>query len=97
MRKKLDHDEIAQRVASLPGWKAENEKLLRAFSFPDFKSALDFVNRVGAAAEEMGHHPDIQLGWGRAAFEISTHDAGGLTDHDFELARRIDAIAGALK
>jgi len=97
MRKKLDPSEISQRITSLPDWKAENGRLLRAFSFPDFKSALDFVNRAGAIAEEMGHHPDIQLGWGRAAFEISTHDAGGITDNDFELARRIDGIAGALK
>jgi len=84
-------------MASLPGWTVENERLRRAFSFPDFQSALDFVNRAGAIAEEMGHHPDIHLGWGRAAFEIWTHDAGGITDHDFELARRIDSIAGAVK
>jgi 4a-hydroxytetrahydrobiopterin dehydratase len=97
MRKKLDQDEISRRMASLPAWKVENDRLLRAFSFPDFKGALDFVNRVGAVAEELGHHPDIQLGWGRAAFEITTHDAGGITDNDFELARRIDSLAGALK
>jgi len=97
MRKKLDPNEISQRMTSLPDWKVENDRLARAFSFPDFKSALDFVNRAGAVAEEMGHHPDIQLGWGRAAFEITTHDAGGITANDFELARRIDSLAGAVK
>jgi 4a-hydroxytetrahydrobiopterin dehydratase len=97
MRTKLDRDEVSRRMASLPGWKVENERLLRAFPFPDFQSALEFVNRAGAVAEEMGHHPEIHLGWGRAAFEIWTHDAGGITDNDFELARRIDSIAGAVK
>jgi 4a-hydroxytetrahydrobiopterin dehydratase len=97
MSKKLDHAEISQRMASLPDWKVENDRLLRAFSFPDFKGALEFVNRAGAVAEELGHHPDIQLGWGRAAFEITTHDAGGITENDFQLARRIDGLAGALK
>lgn len=93
-RTKLSPDEVSRRAASLPGWSVENERLSRAFTFPDFQTALAFVNRAGAVAEELGHHPDIQLGWGRAAFEIWTHDAGGLTEHDFELARRIDALPG---
>lgn len=96
-RERLSGGEVARRAASLSGWTVANERLSRSFSFPDFRTALEFVNRAGAAAEEMNHHPEIQLGWGKAAFEIWTHDAGGITENDFELARRIDALFGALK
>jgi 4a-hydroxytetrahydrobiopterin dehydratase len=89
---KLTGEELARRAATLPGWSLANDRLSRSFPFPDFKTALDFVNRAGAVAEQMNHHPDIQLGWGRAAFEIWTHDAGGITENDFDLARRIDAL-----
>ncbi len=91
----LKGEALAHYAAQLPGWRVVDEHhLARTFSFPDFRAALDFVNRAGAVAEELGHHPDIHLGWGRAAFEIWTHDAGGITDKDFELARRIDSLAG---
>jgi 4a-hydroxytetrahydrobiopterin dehydratase len=89
---KLTGDELARRAAALRGWSLTNDRLSRSYTFPDFKTALEFVNRAGAVAEQMNHHPDIQLGWGRAAFEIWTHDAGGITENDFDLARRIDAL-----
>jgi 4a-hydroxytetrahydrobiopterin dehydratase len=92
-RSKLTGDDLAARAAALPGWKLANDRLSKPFAFPDFKTALDFVNRVGAIAEEMGHHPDIHLGWGRADIETSTHDAGGITALDFDLARKIDEQA----
>lgn len=93
-RTKLSGEELSRRAASLPGWSVENERLRRSFSFPDFQTALDFVNRAGAIAEEMNHHPNIELGWGRAAFEIWTHDAGGITENDFQLAQRINDLGG---
>jgi 4a-hydroxytetrahydrobiopterin dehydratase len=93
-RTRLTGDDLAARAAALPGWQLANDRLSKQFAFPDFAQALAFVNRVGAVAEEMGHHPDIQLGWGRAAIETWTHDAHGITALDFELARKID---GALK
>lgn len=92
-RVKLSGDDLARRAAALSGWTLANGRLSRSFTFPDFKTALDFVNQVGAVAEELGHHPDIHLGWGRADIETWTHDAGGITENDFELARRIDEVS----
>jgi 4a-hydroxytetrahydrobiopterin dehydratase len=62
------------------------------FDFPDFKTALDFVNKVGAIAEEQGHHPDIGLSWGGVEIVIYTHKINGLTESDFILAAKIDQI-----
>jgi 4a-hydroxytetrahydrobiopterin dehydratase len=64
------------------------------FSFPDFKAALAFVNRVGGVAEAEGHHPDILLAWGRAEITIYTHKIDGLTESDFILAAKIDVLYG---
>lgn len=73
------------------GWRVQGEHHLeREFRFPDFAQALTFTNRVGALAEEEGHHPDIHLGWGRARIEIWTHAINGLTRSDFILAAKID-------
>jgi 4a-hydroxytetrahydrobiopterin dehydratase len=78
----------------LPNWKVVDEhQITRAFKFPDFKSALDFVNRVGAVAEEQGHHPDIFLAWGKVEITLWTHAVNGLTESDFILAAKIDALA----
>lgn len=89
---KLDAAEQQRRLAAVPEWTLKDERLSRNFRFPDFQSALDFVNRVGAVAEAQGHHPDIHLGWGRADIETWTHDAGGITEADFTLAAKIDAL-----
>ena len=91
-RLKLAPDDARRRAESLPGWRLRDDRLSKGFRFPDFQQALDFVNRVGAVAEEMGHHPDIRLGWGRADVETWTHDAGGITELDFTLAAKIDAL-----
>ena len=90
-RVKLTGEELSRRAAGLPDWRIGGDRLSRIFLFPDFKSALDFVNRVGGVAEEQGHHPDIHLTWGRADIETWTHDAGGITESDFTLASKIDA------
>ena len=66
--------------------------LTRAYKFPDFKQALDFVNRVGALAEEQGHHPDILLAWGKAEITLWTHKIDGLTESDFIMAAKIDRV-----
>jgi 4a-hydroxytetrahydrobiopterin dehydratase len=77
----------------LPNWKVVDEhQITRAFKFPDFKSALDFVNRVGAVAEEQGHHPDIFLAWGKVEITLWTHAVNGLTESDFILAAKIDGL-----
>lgn len=75
------------------GWKAEREHhLSREFLFADFAGALAFVNRIGAVAEEEGHHPDLELGWGRVAVKIFTHAVDGLTESDFVLAAKVDRL-----
>lgn len=77
----------------LPSWRVIDEHhILKTFLFPDFKSALEFVNGVGAIAEQEGHHPDICLAWGRAEVKIYTHKVGGLTESDFVLAAKCDRV-----
>ena len=88
-RKKLSEAEILTSLADLRGWKIEGVNLKKRFEFTNFAKALEFVNRVGATAERLDHHPDILFGWGYAEFAITTHDAGGITERDFELARKI--------
>ena len=75
-------------------WQEKDNALIQEFSFPDFKSALAFVNKVGELAETANHHPDIQLGWGKVIVLLTSHDAGGITDTDRQLAREIDNVQG---
>ncbi|MEZ5427354.1 MAG: 4a-hydroxytetrahydrobiopterin dehydratase [Pyrinomonadaceae bacterium] len=91
-RKKMSAEEIAENLKGLEGWKTSGEKLTKRFEFENFARSLEFVNRVGRIAERRDHHPDICFGWGYAEFFITTHDAGGLTHNDFELAGEIDAL-----
>ena len=81
---------LAQQV---PQWKVvEGHHLTRNFAFKDFLQALAFVNKVGALAEEQGHHPDILLAWGKAEITTWTHKINGLTESDFILAAKIDKL-----
>jgi len=91
-REILSAEEIDERLESLDGWKADDKKLTKRFTFPNFAEALDFVNGVGAIAEAADHHPDITFGWGYAELATTTHDRGGITDVDFALAESIDRI-----
>jgi 4a-hydroxytetrahydrobiopterin dehydratase len=87
----LKGDAIKALHTEVPKWEVPNEHhLFRVFRFPDFKEALDFVNRVGALAEEQGHHPDLLLAWGKVEATIYTHKINGLTESDFVLAAKID-------
>jgi 4a-hydroxytetrahydrobiopterin dehydratase len=92
----LKGKELARVHAQLPEaaqWNVVHEHhLVRTYTFPDFKSALAFVNRVGALAEQQGHHPDILLGWGKVAITTWTHAVDGLTESDFILAAKIDQL-----
>ena len=77
----------------VPEWQVVDEHhLIRAYKFPDFRSALAFVNRVGELAEEQGHHPDILLAWGKVEITIWTHAVNGLTESDFILAAKIQRL-----
>ena len=87
----LPVDESRALLAQLDGWElVENHHLRKAYKFPDFKSALAFVNRLGALAEEQQHHPDMQLSYGRVVVEIWTHKINGLTESDFVFAAKCD-------
>ncbi len=88
--------EIKPYLEEVKEWKVVNDKgvdtISRQFKFKDFKEALAFVNKIGEIAEEEGHHPDIELGWGRVGVELSTHAIGGLSTNDFILAAKIDKL-----
>ena len=89
----LGHKEIQQLLAQLQLWESkEDHHLTKTYTFPDFVSALALVNEIGALAEREGHHPDIFLTWGRARVDIWTHKINGLTESDFVLAAKIDAM-----
>lgn len=88
----LTEPELATALGSLEGWSAENTSLRKRFSFESFATALKFVNRVGELAEAADHHPDITFGWGYAEIALTTHDRGGVTDVDVELAKKVDEI-----
>jgi 4a-hydroxytetrahydrobiopterin dehydratase len=89
----LKGNDLQQMLKNVPQWSVVNEHhLTRAYKFPDFKQALDFVNKVGVLAEEQGHHPDILLAWGKAEITLWTHKIDGLTQSDFIMAAKIDRL-----
>jgi 4a-hydroxytetrahydrobiopterin dehydratase len=73
-------------------WQEEDNSLIREFKFADFKTALLFVNKVGALAEKANHHPDIELGWGKVKVVLTSHDVGKVTERDRSLASEIDSL-----
>jgi 4a-hydroxytetrahydrobiopterin dehydratase len=94
--RKLTDGEVAAALRGLTGWSVEGGKLHREFRFGDFSEAFGFMARAALAAESMNHHPEWFNVWSRVVVDLQTHDAGGLTELDFELARRMSAIAAAL-
>lgn len=91
----LKGEQLITYAEQLPDWKIiEEHHLAKTFQFPDFKTGLNFVNSVGAVAEEEGHHPDLCLKWGTVDVEIYTHKIRGLTESDFVLAAKINRLAG---
>lgn len=89
----LTEAEIRPLHVQVPDWKVvDNHHLARDYPFVDFKSALKFVDSIGAMAEEQGHHPDIYLAWGRVGVEVWTHKIAGLTESDFIFAAKVDEI-----
>lgn len=93
-RQKLPEPEIAKALASLPGWSYADGKLRREFKFEDFVDAWGFMSRCALVAESMNHHPDWSNVWNRVTVELMTHDAGGVTQNDIELARRMNQFHG---
>lgn len=89
----LSAQQAASLLSTLPGWQIEAGELVRTYKFDDFRAALGFVNRVGELAEAAGHHPDIDIRYNKVRLALVTHDAGGLTNKDFELAAHADQAA----
>ena len=89
----LKREELARLQPQVPGWEVvDDHHLSKSCKFPDFLTALAFVNRVGEVAEQEGHHPDIYLSWGKVEIRIWTHKINGLTESDFILAAKIDRV-----
>jgi 4a-hydroxytetrahydrobiopterin dehydratase len=87
---KLPDDRITERLAGLPGWAREGDEIVKTFELPTFPDAIAFVTRIADRAEAANHHPDLDIRYRKVRVALSTHDAGGLTDNDFELAREVE-------
>lgn len=94
MADKLDQAAIAARLDDLVDWQLEGGQIRKTFQLASFPMAIGFVTQVGFLAEAAGHHPDIDIRWRNVALALTTHDAGGLTAKDFDLAAQIDDILG---
>ena len=90
---KLDEEKIISALAALPGWTRTGEVISRTFVFKDFPAAMKFVNAVADNAERVQHHPDVDIRWNKVTLALTTHDAGGLTEKDFALARACETLA----
>jgi 4a-hydroxytetrahydrobiopterin dehydratase len=89
---RLSDTEIEERLEGLDGWEHVGDAIVKEFENGDFKGSVDLVNRITPEAEELNHHPDLEISWSTVKVTITTHSEGGLTEGDFELARRIDAL-----
>jgi len=88
----LSRDDVRERLKLLPGWKEDQDEIVREAEFADFVAAVDFVNAVAGKAEAAGHHPDIDIRYNKVRLALVSHDAGGLTQRDFDLAESIEAL-----
>ena len=89
---KLTSDQIKTALASVPDWKQNGDEISRTYQFKDFPGAIKFVNTLADLAEKANHHPDIDIRWNKVTLALSTHDAGGLTEKDFSLAKQFDRL-----
>lgn len=92
---KLTKTEVAGKMGTVPAWGLKGAEISRMYAFKDFVGSMKFVNAVADEAEKANHHPDIDIRWNKVKLALSTHDAGGLTEKDFALARIADRLAAA--
>ena len=91
----LSQDQVDEALrGDLSGWTQDGAAITRSVQAPSFTEGIELVRRVAEAAEEMNHHPDIDIRWTTITFTLSTHSEGGLTENDLALARKIDSLAG---
>jgi 4a-hydroxytetrahydrobiopterin dehydratase len=93
MAQLLTNQEIQEQISILSGWEVEGSKLQTTHKFKDFIAAIEFVNKLVEPAESAGHHPDIEISYNKVKITLTTHDAGGLTQNDFDLAAVISLIS----
>jgi 4a-hydroxytetrahydrobiopterin dehydratase len=91
--KKLNAAKIKSALVEIPAWKKKGEVISRKFQFKDFPVAMKFVNVVAKLAEKKQHHPDIDIRWNKVTLALTTHEAGGLTEKDFTLAKKFDGLS----
>jgi 4a-hydroxytetrahydrobiopterin dehydratase len=89
---KLNPAQIKEALASVPEWEKKGSSISRTYQFKNFPAAIRFVNDLAKLAEKAWHHPDIDIRWNKVTLTLTTHDAGGLTEKDFELARKFDRL-----
>ena len=88
----LDATQLDDALKKCPEWEPEGKAITRAVEFEDFNEAIDFVNDLAEIAENAQHHPDIQINYNKVTLSLTTHDAGGITERDIELAQRADNL-----
>ena len=94
MRTKLSDLEIRRALGTLPGWSRKGDLVQKTYSFARFADGIRFVDQVAELADSMNHHPDIDIRYTKVTFSLSTHDAGGITQRDLDLAKAIEQAAG---
>jgi 4a-hydroxytetrahydrobiopterin dehydratase len=90
---RLDDATIASLLQEIPGWERQGDALVRTYVFKNFREAMAFVNRVAELAEEARHHPDVTIRYNRVQLLLTTHEAGGITERDIALARKLAELA----
>ena len=94
MAELLGDTEVEEKLGDLEGWSREDDRIVKEFKHADFVGSVEFVKQVVGPAEDMGHHPDLEISWDTVKVSITNHSAGGLTEADFGLAGRIDSLGG---
>jgi 4a-hydroxytetrahydrobiopterin dehydratase len=89
---KLTKEEVLTRLEKLSGWSLKEEAIEKKYEFSDFKEALAFINQIGEQAEEANHHPEFFNVYNKVSIRLNTHDADGITEKDFDLAKKIDEL-----
>ncbi|REF35594.1 4a-hydroxytetrahydrobiopterin dehydratase [Thermasporomyces composti] len=92
MSELLTDDQITEALRTLPGWEARPGAIVRSVRAPDFRTAIRLVDEVAEVAEQLHHHPDIDIRWTTVSFSSTTHSQGGVTNNDLELARQINLV-----
>ncbi|MCQ4343696.1 MAG: 4a-hydroxytetrahydrobiopterin dehydratase [Sulfolobales archaeon] len=89
---RLSEDQLARELASMKGWERRDNSIRKTFAFKDFKESVEFLGMIRPIADAMNHHPDVCVKYNRVEVELTTHDEGGVTEKDVQLARKIDEI-----